>query len=97
MTGLSKKNKDGNGNKRKNRNSGTSGNPSSEVSPGGSSGLAGDRTNDLGSGIPLPADQVIQRGPGTSSLGSHLELVEEFVASEESYLSDFFSVLVKVR
>jgi hypothetical protein len=92
MTCLSRKNKDGNGNKRKNRNSGTSGNPSSEVSPGGSTG---DRPNELGAVIPLPAEQVIQRG--SNSLGSHVELVEEFVSSEESFLSDFFSVLAKVN
>ena len=96
MTGSSRKNKDGNGNKRKNRNSGTGGNPSVEVSPGGSSGAAGDRPNELGSGISVSAEQVIQRGLGTSSLGSHLELVEEFVSSEEAFLSDFFSVLAKV-
>ena len=95
MTCSYRKNKDGNGNKRKNRNtSGTGGNPSAEVSPGGSSGAAG--PNELGSDLSIPAEQVIQRGLGTSSLGSHLELVEEFVSCEEAFLSDFFSVLAKV-
>ena len=96
MTCSYRKNKDGNGNKRKNRNSGTGGNPSKEGSPGGSSGMAGDRPNELGPDISIPAEQVIQRGLGTSSLGSHIELVEEFVSSEEAFLSDFFSVLAKV-
>ena len=96
IRGSSRKNKDGNGNKRKNRRSG-SGNPSAEASPGGSSGTAGDRPNESGAGISVPAEQVIQQSVGADvSLGSHVELVEEFVGSEESFLSDFFSVLAKV-
>lgn len=94
ITCISKKNKDGNGNKRKNRNSGTGGHPSTEASPGGTTG---DKPNEAGADASVPAEHVLQRSLGPGSLGSHVELVDSFVGNEEAFLSDFFAVLAKVK
>ena len=91
LSKMSRKNKDGDGSKRKNRASG-SGNPSAdEVSPGGSSG-----PNEMGMGTAIPAEQALQRITAANSLGSHIDLVDEFVSNEEAFLSDLFNVLSKV-
>ena len=94
LSKMSRKNKDGNGNKRKNRSK--SGTPSAEASPGGSSGLTPDRLNETGPGVAIPAEHALQRVSGVNSNVSHLELVEDFVRNEELFLSDLFSVLSKV-
>ena len=81
LPGLSKpytslKNKDGSGNKRKNR---SSNNPSSEVSPSNSN---------------IASNDVILANDVNTN---HLQLMEDYMANEEGYISEFLSVLSKVR